>query len=117
MEVRPPEKPDAVHGAVMVYENGVTVTQVDRGGQMRWNGIRFFGTDGEVEADRGQFEFVRGGETIHQGRAQKEFLADAKIRLYESKSHGDDFLGGWPTASGPWPAKSKAGTRPFSAAW
>ena len=23
---------------------------------------------------------------------QKEFLADAKIRLYESKSHGDDFL-------------------------
>ncbi len=92
VEVRPPEKPDAVHGAVMVYENGVTVTQVDRGGKMRWGGIRFFGTDGEVEVDRGQFEFVRGGKSIPQGRAEKEFLANAKIRLYASKSHGDDFL-------------------------
>ena len=92
VEVRPPEKPDATHGAVMVYENGVTLTQVDRGGKMRWNGIRFFGTDGEVEVDRGQFEFVHGGKSIPQGRAQKEFLADAKIRLYDSKSHGDDFL-------------------------
>jgi predicted dehydrogenase len=92
VEVRPPEKPDAVHGAVMVYENGVTVTQVERGGKMRWGGIRFFGTDGEVEVDRGQFEFVRGGKSIPQGRAEKEFLANAKIRLYASKSHGDDFL-------------------------
>jgi predicted dehydrogenase len=92
VEVRPPEKPDALRGAVMVYENGVTVTQVGGEG-MRFGGVRFCGTDGEVEVDRGSFVLVRGGQTINQwARAEKEFLADAKVRLYRSKSHPDDFL-------------------------
>lgn len=92
VEVRPPEKADAQFGAVAVYGNGVTMTQVERGGKMRFGGIRFYGTDGEVEADRGSFDFVRGGESISQAKAEKEFLADAKVRLYRSQSHTDDFL-------------------------
>jgi predicted dehydrogenase len=88
IEVRPPEKADALRGAVMVYKNGVTVTQIGGG----FN-VEFFGTDGIVKASRDGFEMVRGGETIKQaGKAEKEFLADAKVKLYHSKSHTDDFL-------------------------
>ena len=92
VEVRPPEKSDALSGAVMVYANGVTVTQTGGEG-MRFGGLRFYGTDGQVEVDRGNFELVRGKETMVQAaRAEKEFLTDAKIRLYHSKSHYADFL-------------------------
>jgi predicted dehydrogenase len=93
VEVRPPEKTDALRGAVMVYANGVTVHQTAGGDGMRRGGLKFYGTDGQVEADRGFFELVRGGETmIQEARAEKEFLRDAKIRLYHSKNHCDDFL-------------------------
>ena len=79
-------------GAVMVYANGVTVTQTGGEG-MRFGGLRFYGTDGQVEVDRGNFELVRGGTTMIQAaRAEKEYLADAKLRLYHSKSHYADFL-------------------------
>ena len=88
VEVRPPEKADALTGAVMVYGNGVTVTQVDTG----FN-VHFYGADGEVKVSRGGFEMVHGGETITQtAKAEKEFLSDAKVKLYRSKSHTDDFL-------------------------
>jgi len=92
VEVHPPEKADALRGAVMVYANGITVTQTGGEG-MRFGGLRFYGTDGEVEVDRGNFLMVRGKETMIQAaRAEKEYLTDAKIRLYHSKSHGADFL-------------------------
>jgi len=88
LEVRPPEKADALRGAVFVYKNGVTVTQVAGG----FN-VEFLGTDGIVKASRGGFEMVRGGETIKSAAmAQKEFLQNAKVVLYHSKSHTDDFL-------------------------
>jgi predicted dehydrogenase len=93
IEVRPPEQADALRGAVMVYQNGVTVTQTAGGEGMRFGGLRFYGSEGEVEVDRGSFELVRGGEKMIQAaRAEKEYLADAKIRLYQSKSHTGDFL-------------------------
>lgn len=93
VEVHPPADPLAEHGAVMVYENGLTLTQVGEGCGMRTHGIRFYGTDGEVEADRGSFFLVRGAQTMTRHQvAEKEFLTDAKIRLYRSKSHTDDFL-------------------------
>ena len=93
VEVRPPAKADALTGAVMVYENGITVTQTAGGEGMRYAGLKFYGTDGEVEVDRGGFELVRGGVTITQAaKAEKEFLHNAKIRLYRSKSHTQDFL-------------------------
>jgi predicted dehydrogenase len=88
IEVRPPEQADAHTGAVMAYENGVTVTQVADGFD-----VHFYGADGEVKVSRGGFEMVRGGETIkHVQKAEKEFLGDAKVVLYRSKSHTDDFL-------------------------
>ncbi len=88
VEARPPEKEDAQSGAVMVYENGVTVTQIDSG----FN-VEFFGTDGVVKASRGGFEMTHDGETITDAhKAEKKYLADAKVVLYHSKSHTDDFL-------------------------
>lgn len=93
VEVRPPEKADALRGAVMVYANGVTVTQTAGGDGMRFGGLKFYGSDGQVEVDRGSFELVRGGvKMIQAARAEKEFLGDVKIRLYHSKNHYQDFL-------------------------
>ncbi len=92
VEVRPTEKADAVRGAVMVYANGITVTQT-AGENMKFGGIKFYGADGEVEVDRGSFTMTHGGETLdHAGQAEKKYLADAKVRLYRSSSHTDDFL-------------------------
>ena len=46
-----------------------------------------------MSASRGSFLFVRGQEQIHsQFEAEKKLLADAKVRLYKSNSHPDDFL-------------------------
>ena len=92
IEVRPPESKDALRGALMVYETGVTVEH--SGGQgMRFGGARFYGAEGDVEVDRGAFRLARDGKEFNNaGQAEKEFLADAKIKLYRSSSHTGDFL-------------------------
>lgn len=93
VEVRPPEDPEAEHGAVAVYENGVVLTQVGKEAGLRTNGIRFRGADGVVEVDRGRMILERDGKTMdHVALIEREYLADAKIRLYRSGSHTDDFL-------------------------
>ncbi len=100
VEIRPPAKAGDKRGATLVYANGVTVTHKDG------FGVHFFGTEGEVKVNRGKFEMIRGGQVIASStdkekktscaaevaKAEKQFLADAKIKLYESKSHCDDFL-------------------------
>ncbi len=100
VEVRPPAKAGNKRGATLVYANGVTVTHKDG------FGAHFFGSEGEVRVNRGKFALIRGGQTLasHSGedkksscaaqvaKAEKEFLADAKVKLYESKNHPDDFL-------------------------
>jgi predicted dehydrogenase len=100
VEVRPPEAADGKRGAVLVYANGVTVTHTNG------FGVDFFGTEGEVQVNRGKFAFTRNGQQIAKftGRedgssceaqvqkAEKEFLTDARIKLYVSKSHIPDFL-------------------------
>jgi predicted dehydrogenase len=102
VEVRPPETRDARRGAVLVYGSGVTVKHVDG------FGVEFFGAEGEVKVNRGKFSFARGGQKIAEyvdkdknpdtsceaqvAKAEKEFLKDAKVKLYESKSHIDDFM-------------------------
>ena len=63
--------------------------------------MHFFGDEGEVKVNRGKFEFWRDGKQI-QGKGgsltstivhvQKEYLANAKIKLYESRHHIKDFL-------------------------
>jgi hypothetical protein len=72
-------------------------------------GVHFYGSDGEVKVNRGKFVLIREGKVTlasHPGeagspesscaaqaaKAEKEFLADAKVQLYRSKSHIDDFL-------------------------
>ncbi len=101
IEVRPPEKADARRGAVMVYKNGITVTQVGDGFD-----AHFYGADGEVRVSRGQLEFWLNGKKIagfakrEDGGSlgavidsiQKEYLDQAKIKLYDSKDHVKNFL-------------------------
>jgi predicted dehydrogenase len=99
VEVLPPEKPDATQGAKLIYANGVVLEH--KGGF----GVDFFGTEGEIQVNRGRFTFKRGTEMIASftgqrdtscaaqvQRAEKEFLKDPKIRLYDSKNHLIDFL-------------------------
>jgi hypothetical protein len=104
VEARPPAKAGADRGATLVYANGVVVEHKDG------IGVHFYGTEGEVLVDRGQFALKRGSEMMasflnsdQEGRkgtscaaqvqkAEKAFLQDAKIKLYVSKNHLADFL-------------------------
>lgn len=92
----------AKRGAQLVYANGVELTHV------RGKGVSFYGTEGDLHVNRGQFELVLGGRTVHKfwnretdkGTSMereveltaREFLADAKTKLYVSKNHFDDFF-------------------------
>lgn len=103
VEVLPPETPDAKRGAKLVYANGVTVEHKNG------FGAHFYGTEGEVQVNRGKFTFKRGAEMIasftgsEEERkktscaaqvqiAERDFLKDAKIKLYDSKNQLWDFL-------------------------
>jgi hypothetical protein len=100
VEVRPPGEPDATRGATLVYANGVTVTHEDG------FGVDFVGTEGRVQVNRGRFTFTRNGERVawftrredgtscegQVAKAEKEYLRDAKVRLYVSADHVGDFL-------------------------
>ena len=102
VEVLPPAKPGAKRGAKLVYANGVTVEHKDG------FGVHFFGTEGEVQVNRGKFTFKRGKEMIasftgRQGqrrppaprrcrRRSGRSSRTPKIKLYVSKNHLSDFL-------------------------
>ena len=87
--------------ATLTYSNGISVIQKDG------FGVHFFGSDGEVMVNRGRIKVIVKGETIasnvpEDGRkttcqdevdkAETLLLKDAKIRLYDSPSHYEDFL-------------------------
>ena len=71
-------------------------------------GVSFYGTEGEVHVNRGKFELVLGGKTVQRffskeedkgtslerayTLAEREYLKDAKVKLYDSKNHHDDWL-------------------------
>ena len=101
VEVLPaPEGTRAKRGVTLVYANGVTVVHKDG------FGVHFFGSEGEVQVNRGQFVFTRNGELVSKftrredggslqsalSKAEKAFMADAKVKLYRSESHTLDFL-------------------------
>jgi len=88
--------------AALVYANGITVLRKEKG-----FGVHFFGSDGEVMVNRGRFKVIVKGQTIASfvgteskdtncaaevDKAEKLLLKDAKVKLYESTSHYDDFL-------------------------
>lgn len=103
VEVRAPQDwQKAKRGAQLVYEDGTIVTHV------KGKGVSFYGTEGEVHVNRGKFELIMDGKTVHKfwdkevdkgtsmerevTLTEREFLADAKVKLYNSKSHFQDFL-------------------------
>ena len=99
-EVHPPDDPEAKNGAVLHYGDDVRVVHVNG------FGVEFFGTDGVVKVNRGQIDlwrngvretgFVSGEQGASLGGAldflEENFLADAKVKLYESTDHIRNFL-------------------------
>ena len=100
VEILPPAKPGDKRGAKLVYANGVTVEHKNG------FGAHFFGSEGEVQVNRGRFGFQRGGKMIAGNvganrrasrsrelkKAEDAFLKNAKIKLYRSQSHMGDFM-------------------------
>jgi hypothetical protein len=100
VEILPPADRKSKRGAKLVFANSVVVEHADG------FGVEFYGTEGQVNVNRGRFSFVRQGKTIacRDGRdrnvslgaelkkAEDAFLKDAKIRLYVSNNHVGDFL-------------------------
>lgn len=109
VQVKAPENWEtAKRGAQLIYANGVVLTHSEGDKNRQGNGVSFYGTEGEVHVNRGKFEFILGGKTIHKfwdkeadkGTSldreviltEREYLKDAKVKLYESKNHHDDWL-------------------------
>lgn len=92
----------AKRGAQLVYANGTVLTHGDG------KGVSIYGSEGEIHVNRGKFELILGGKTVHRffdkeqdkGTSldreviltEREFLKDAKVKLYDSKNHHDDWL-------------------------
>jgi predicted dehydrogenase len=101
VEVIPPQDKNAKRGTRLVYANGIEVIHKDG------FGVDMFGSDGEIQVNRGKFCFIRGSETIAKftkredggslesklARVEREYLKDAKVRLYKvADCHVGDFL-------------------------
>lgn len=102
VKVVPAEKPEtAKAGGQLIYANGVTVTHVEN------NGVTFHGSDGFVFVNRGKFTFVKGDKEVANvtkagpeekplkvqlDLVEKEYLADAKVKLYASEDHKGDWF-------------------------
>lgn len=103
VEVRAPQNWEtAKRGAQLVYANGVVLTHGEG------KGVSIYGSEGEIHVNRGKFELWLGGKKVHgffdkekdKGTSldrevvlsEREFLKDAKVKLYESKNHHDDWL-------------------------
>lgn len=104
VEVRAPQGSSGVatDGAQLIYGDGTVLTHTSG------NGIVFSGSTGEIRVNRGKFHLTIDGKTVHKfwdkettpdtslerelAATSKAFLANAKIKLYESKNHWQDFL-------------------------
>ncbi len=100
VEIRPAKEPNAKEGGTLIYDSGVRVIH------KRGYGVHFFGSEGEMKVNRGQFEFILGGKTIAEYvkgdrsaslasqlmKVEKGYLQDAKVRLYNSPDHTWDFM-------------------------
>jgi len=101
VKVIPPDDPNAKRGTRLVYANGIEVIHKDG------FGVHMFGTEGQIMVNRGKFCFILGNKTIAKWTqredggsleskltlVEKNYLADAKIRLYKVRDcHPGDFL-------------------------
>ncbi len=90
-------------GAQMIFADGVVLTHKPFGEF----GAVFSGTDGVVSVNRDKFEIIRDGQVFSRfskkedggslesavQKARKEFLKDAKVKLYATKGgHLEDFV-------------------------
>lgn len=88
--------------AALIYSNGIKVIRKENG-----FGVHFFGSEGEVMVNRGTFKVIVKNQTVASytdnkdkttscseevEKAEKLLLKNAKKKLYESKSHYEDFL-------------------------
>ena len=94
--------PGDKRGVTFVYANGVTLEHNDG------FGVDLFGSEGEIQVNRGKFTFRRGKDMIaaftdrrrekntscaaEVQKAQRAFLRDAKVKLTVSKNHLWNFL-------------------------
>jgi len=100
VEALPPEQANTKRGAILKYANGITLHHKDG------YGTHFFGDKGEVKVNRGRFELILDGKlaagnekgnrkkSVHSQviLAEKEYLKNAKVKLYKSNNHIADFL-------------------------
>jgi predicted dehydrogenase len=91
---------DAQFGNKLRYSNGVELTHIEQ------NGVTFFGDAGTLYVNRGKFKLTVGGKekANFMGKesptplaqqldaVEKEYLTDAKIRVYNSIDHKADWL-------------------------
>lgn len=89
--IEPSKDPQTGHGVRLVYQNGVEMIHSEG------NGVTFHGKEGKVQVNRGQFAFWLGDKQIASDRKQcreveQNYLANAKVRLYRSSDHKQDFL-------------------------
>jgi len=92
VEIFPADQPKATQGVRLVYANGVELLHVNSG-----FGVTFHGSEGVVKVNRGKFEFFLGGEQKAKSPADceavaRDYLADAKVKLYASTSHAGDWI-------------------------
>ena len=94
--VPPADWQTAQFGVRMRYANGIVLNHAT--GK---NGIRFYGEHGMVDVDRGRIGVDIAGRKIEKGdrnlsnqldEVEKEYLQNAKVRLYNSANHLDDWL-------------------------
>lgn len=105
VEIIPPaDAQNAQAGAKLRYANGMEVTHVTE------NGVTFHGSDGTLFVNRGKFRLTMGGKEVASfmgavkdapapvplaqqlDLVEKEYLADAKVKLYSSVDHKGDWL-------------------------
>ena len=104
VEILPAANEKATHGVRLKYASGVEVTHKDG------NGVWFYGTEGKIFVNRGKFELWKGEQRhspaeaklqVALDAAEKEFLTEAKVRLYQSTDHKADFLNSIQTRKAP----------------
>ena len=104
VEVKAPaDYQNAKRGVQLIYASGAVLSHAEGS-----HGCTFHGTEGEVNVGRGKFALSLGGKEVHafHGKdksagtsvdrevalAERDFLKDKKVSLYESKDQIADFV-------------------------